>query len=87
MSFLRIYLITVLISTFLSYTLLQLFPKLAKFPTFYDNFKKGLIEEDIHLKPFLANILFILVFIILNLFWFIAIPISIFGVIKYFKSK
>ena len=87
MSFLQIYFISVVISTILSFITLQILPKLIQNPTFYDNFKKGLIEEEINLKPFQANILFILVFIILNLLWFIAIPISIFGVIKYFKSK
>ena len=87
MLFLKIYILMTLISITLSYFTLFNLPKFYDKPTFYENYKESLIEDNIPLTFKTKYLVFFGMFILYNLAWFMMIPASITIIRNYVSSK
>lgn len=76
-----------LISITLSYFALLHLPRFYNKPTFYENYRNSLIEENIPLTFKTRYLTFITVFIIYNIAWFMMIPSSITIISNYLTTK
>lgn len=77
MLFLKVYILMTLISVTIAYLALFHLPRFYNKPTFYEDYKEGLIEDNIPLTFRTKYLSFITLFIVYNIAWFMMIPISI----------
>jgi len=85
--FIKIYILITLISILLSYFSLFNLPKFYNKPTFYENYKESLIEDNIPLTFKTKYLVFFGMFMLYNLAWFMMIPASITIIRNYVSSK